>query len=316
MSEQYLDVERDAPARPAHRRTADAAATTPKVERSIVTTTVDTLTHNLRRDLGIATRAAAASGGMVLHPSRAVGAGHDAVATATALVREATAVSGSKSPLWRGRSLSWGLELLRFPLDDVKRSAKNLGGTINDLFVAAAAGGAGAYHRAYGIDLDELRMAMPVSTRTDRSAHGNAFGVSRTLVPVGADPLARFDAVHARLNGVRSEPVLSAFEALSGVANVLPTSLLVKLVRSQVETVDFTTSNVRGAPFDLFIAGARFEHNHPIGPLAGTAFNLTTMSYCGNLDMGLHVNRGAIEDPALLRDCIAASFDELIALGR
>jgi hypothetical protein len=47
----------------------------------------------------------------------------------------------------------------------------------------------------------------------------------------------------------------------------------------------------------------------------GTAFNLTTLSYCGSLDMGLHVNRGAIDDPGLLRDCVRESLEELLACG-
>ena len=74
------------------------------------------------------------------------------------------------------------------PLDDAKRAAKALGGSVNDLFVAGAAGGAGAYHRAQGADVEELRIAMPVSTRSDRSAGGNAFTPTRVLVPVGVRP--------------------------------------------------------------------------------------------------------------------------------
>ena len=53
---------------------------------------------------------------------------------------------------------------------------------------------------------------------------------------------------------------------LAGVANLLPTSVLVRIARQQAETVDFATSNLRAAPFDLFIAGARIEGTYPIGP--------------------------------------------------
>ena len=34
--------------------------------------------------------------------------------------------------------------------------------------------------------------------------------------------------------------------------------------RQQVGTVDFTTSNVRGAPFELYVAGAKILGNHGI----------------------------------------------------
>ena len=93
------------------------------------------------------------------------------------------------------------------------------------------------------------------------------------------------------------------------------TPLLVRTVRQQTATVDFTTSNVRAASFDLYIAGARIEANYPLGPLGGTAFNLTMMSYRGRLNMGLHVDAGAIPDAEVLRDCLAESFAELVAAG-
>ena len=48
---------------------------------------------------------------------------------------------------------------------------------------------------------------------------------------------------------------------------------------------------------------------------AGTAFNLTTLSCSGSLDMGLHVDAAAVGDPELLRACIASSLEELLALA-
>ena len=71
-------------------------------------------------------------------------------------------------------------------------------------------------------------------------------------------------------------------------------------------------SNVRGAPFEVYIAGAQVEALFPMGPIANTAFNLTTMSYAGSLDMGLVVDAGAVEAPEELRDHIEAAYAELI----
>ena len=93
--------------------------------------------------------------------------------------------------------------------DTSYRTAKALGGSLNDFFVAGAAGGAGAYHRRHGAPVDELRMAMPVSTRTDKLAGGNSFVPTRLLVPTDiAEPRARFDAVRAVLTQTRSTPAL------------------------------------------------------------------------------------------------------------
>ena len=93
---------------------------------------------------------------------------------------------------------------------------------------------------------------------------------------------------------------------------MLPPPVLTRLVRQQTATVDFTTSNVRGAPFTLYIAGAQILGNHPIGPLGGTAWNLTTISVDGSLDMGLHLDTGAVDEPELLRTCIESAFAELL----
>jgi hypothetical protein len=205
---------------------------------------------------------------------------------------------------------------MRVPFDDAKRAAKALGGSLNDLFVAGAAGGAAQYHRQCGAPVEELRTAMPVSTRARGTAGGNAFTPTRFVLRVDAeDPRERFLAVQEGIAAVRGERSISAAETMAGIANLLPTSLAVRLARQQVETVDFATSNVRGAPIELYVAGARIEANHPMGPLGGTAFNLTLLSYRGNLDMGLNVDAGAVEHPELLRDCIALSFDELLAAG-
>jgi hypothetical protein len=182
--------------------------------------------------------------------------------------------------------------------------------------VAGAAGGAGAYHRKVGQPIEELRISMPVSTRKDASAGGNAFTPTRVLVPAGIeDPVERFAAIRERLDTTKHEKAMGLVSSVAGVANLLPTSVAVRFARQQVETVDFTTSNVRGAPFPLYIAGARILANYPVGPCAGTAWNLTLMSYDGHLDMGLNCDAGAVDDPELLRDLIAEEYDALLEAG-
>ena len=69
---------------------------------------------------------------------------------------------------------------------------------------------------------------------------------------------------------------------------------------------------MRGSPIELYIAGAKCEGLFPMGPISGTAFNLTTMSYAGSLDMGLVVDAGAVDAPAELRDHIEAAYRDLL----
>jgi diacylglycerol O-acyltransferase / wax synthase len=312
MSEQFVDLARDAPDPPP----VDVPVE-PAPDRGIAAAAAATFGHGVRRMAGVGGRTVSELAGMARSPGRLVATAGAVADAATSLARQVVVTERARSPLWTERSLRRRIEVLRVPLDEARRSSKALGGSINDFFVAGAAGGAGAYHRAFGAEVDELRISMPVSTRTDRSAGGNAFTPARVLVPAGIeDPVERFTAVHERLGRVKGEPALDLAEALAGVVALLPTSVLVRAARSQVETVDFTASNVRGAPFDLYIAGGKILANYPIGPTAGTAFNLTLLSSGGNLDMAAHVDTVAVEDPELLRRCLEGAYEELLAAGR
>ena len=311
MSVEFIDAERDAP------EPEPVPIPPPTRERTPIGDDLLAVTgHVARRTAGMARRLTGDVAGLALHPTRLAAVAGEGVATAQSLARQALPSDRARSPLWTDRTLRRRLDVLRVPLDDAKRTAKALGGSVNDVFVAAVAGGAGDYHRARGHDVEQLRMAMPVSTRVKGGpATTNAFAPTRSLVDVGPDPRARFEAIRERLSVTKTERALSAVAGLAGVMNLLPTSVLVRVARSQVETVDFTTSNVRGAPFDLFIAGARIDANYPLGPVAGTAFNATTLSVAGSLDIGIHTDAGAVDEPESLRDAIEASFAELLALG-
>jgi WS/DGAT/MGAT family acyltransferase len=283
---------------------------------NIVDATLETLGHGVRRTIGVGQRAGAAAFNTITTPDRLVHLPGDVVETGRSVTRQLLITDHAHSPLWRDRSLQRHFDAFDVPFDDAKRAAKSLGGSLNDFFVTGAAEAAGRYHREAGAPVDELRMAMPISTRTDGSAGGNSFAPSRVLVPSDERPIAeRFAEVRRRLTATKGEQAIGLVSGLAGFLNVLPTSVLVRFTRQQVETIDFTTSNVRAAPFDLYIAGAKLEGNYPMGPLAGTAFNLTMMSYRGWLNMGLNVDRGAIADPDRLRAHLEQAYADLIAAG-
>jgi hypothetical protein len=107
----------------------------------------------------------------------------------------------------------------------------------------------------------------------------------------------------------------ASLASLSGLVQILPPALLSWITRSQVAGVDFATSNLRGASFPLYVGGARVLCNATLGPLTGTPFNLTTLSYDGSLDMGLLVDPVAVDDPAGLRSCLEEAYAELIQSG-
>ncbi len=312
LAERFLDLERRPPEPDEEPEITARASGLPGP--SFVGRALGTAGHLGRQVAETTVGLTRAAGDALIHPQDWPARAAEAGETARSVARQLVGTNEARSPLWTERSLWRQLEVLQVPFDDVKQAAAARDVTINDLFVTAAARAAGAVHRQAGCPVDELRMAMPMSTRDDKSAAGNAFSLTRSLVPIDVtDPAKHLEAVHDLLAATRGEKAFQVLDQLAGVMNVLPTSALVAAARHQAETVDFTTSNLRGAPFPLYFGGAQIVENYPVGPLAGTAFNLTMLSYAGEMHCGLLVDAAAIEDPTALRDALKDAFEELTA---
>ena len=226
------------------------------------------------------------------------------------------------SPLWTDRSLDRWFGTTSLDLEAVKTAARSMGGTVNDFFVAGASHAAAQIHDRHGTPVPELRMSMPVSIRESRPegrgdpmAGGNAFAPAQVMVPtdLGTPLTERFQQIHDRLGATRSEKALNALGGAAAVINLLPTAALLATGERATAGIDFVCSNVRAAPFDLYMGGALLEANYPVGPLAGTAFNLTTMSYRGTLWLGLHVDSGAVDQPEELLSELESAYVALFA---
>lgn len=330
ISVQFLDFERTPPLDPPVHAPADAddgtdgavpdagaAGDRPGCDLPAgwLSRTAGALGHMARQRGTQVARTAGSVGGLALHPDQLRGRGADLVDMARSVVRQLT-VDGRRSPLWTEHSLERWFGTTRLALEDVRSAAHALDGSVNDLFVAGAASAASVYHRRAGRPVDQLRVSMPVSTRHDRRAGGNAFAPSQALVATADLSAAeRFASVHDSLTAVKDERALGSMESAASAINLLPTAALVRTGQRMAGSVDFVCSNVKAAPFDLFIAGAFMEANYPIGPLAGTAFNLTTMSYRGWLFLGLVVDPAAVDDPQLLLDDLERSYRDLLRAG-
>ncbi len=285
----------------------------------LTSTATQSISHLVRRQIGIARRAL---GEVVIWPAdprRAVEKANDAVTATTATVG-ALRGSGNEveggSPLWKHRSRHRHLEHVRVDFEDLKLASKRLGVTINDLFMAGMTEGAVRYHTDRDVEVDAFNTSFVVSTRTDSAAGGNAF----TPVPVQVSgevmPLReRIDGIAMRLHEKReSMSHGGGMGAISGVANLLPTSVITRAARAQAGRIDFATSNLRGAPFPLYVSGARALSLVTMGPVAGTACNATGISYDGMFEIGLFMDPRAIDAPRDFRDAIEAAFAEIVEL--
>lgn len=224
-------------------------------------------------------------------------------------------MQGAGSPLWTTRSRRRYLEALSVPFEAAHDAAKALGGTVNDFFVAGAVDGAWRYHDQLGASLDRLHISFVVSTRGAAKGPQNAFTPVPVDVPTGAmSPAERFVVVRDLLHAQRQQvhgggPIAN----VALVANLLPTSVVTGIARSQAAHIDFATSNLPGFLGDSYVCGARAEHTYVFGPVAGTAFNLTAYSTAGQLDLGIQLDPAAVAEPARLRQCMEAAYRDLVA---
>ena len=222
-----------------------------------------------------------------------------------------------RSPIIGARSLGRRLAALDVPLDDMKRAAKGVGGSLNDAFLAAVVGGVQRYHQLHGVEPAALRMVMPINLRGEGTAlGGNHFTPARFLVPLQiADPEERMRALGDLARAARDEPAVALTDALALVLNQLPTRVTTAFFGAMLKGSDFVTSNVPGSPFPLYVAGAELERLYPFGPLSGTAANVTLLSHCGTCCIGINTDTLAIPDAAEFSKSVEAGFSEVLALG-
>jgi diacylglycerol O-acyltransferase len=275
--------------------------------------------HRAEENLGLASRvlgaAPGALGGLLRDP---VGSARGTGRLLGSLRRLLAPVSAPLSPVMRARSTSVHFDVLSLPLDDLKRPARVAGGTLNDAFVAAVAGGMRLYHLRHGQPVQELRMTMPVNLRDEgeqgRRA-GNQFAPARFPIPIAiADPLERIRVLHDRVAAQRAEPALSLVEDVSGVLARLPRVVSVRMLGSMLKAVDLVTSNVPGPPFTVYASGARVDSMVGFGPLSGAAANVTLFSYDGTVQLGVNTDRAAVSDPDVFLSCLQDGFSEVLAV--
>ncbi|MGB3734303.1 MAG: wax ester/triacylglycerol synthase domain-containing protein [Ilumatobacter sp.] len=274
-------------------------------------------THVARRQFGIGRRMVGEVAMWPADPSRftdRVSNLVDTVKGAAAQLSPSEEEAQSSSPLWKGRSRHRHLEWVQLQVDDLKKVGKSAGGTINDAFMAGLAEAAHRYHVAHGVDIDTVNSSFVLSTRTDKKAGGNAFTPVPVKLPAGEmDPVDRISAVMAAAEDAKLDAQKTGgMTGLSGVANLLPTSVVTSTARAAASRIDFATSNLRGAPFPIFVSGAEVTATIPMGPVAGTGANITALSMNGNFDIGLFIDPEAIAEPEEFRRHVEESFADML----
>lgn len=201
------------------------------------------------------------------------------------------------------------LAVLRWSLEELRASGHALGVTVNDLLLAAVAGGLRELLLARGDDVDRLtlRTSVPAATRAGRQASG----ILLVDLPVReTDPLRRLETVH-RVTTEQKRKLSAGSPDITDVMHMPPplARIGVRWLRRFGGTrVNLFVTNVPGPTAPLWLAGARLLGAIPVAPLVQrVGLCVAALSYDGDLALSVHAD-GSVSDLQILADGMTADF--------
>lgn len=259
--------------------------------------------------------------GAATHPERARDLYRRSRAMAEVLVRDeliAAPRSSINAPIGARRRLA----MVSVPLDDLKRIKAGLGGTVNDVVLAAAAGGLRELLLARGEELPPqgLRAMVPVNLRSasERLALGNRITSLFVHLPVAeADPRRRYQRQMEEAETLKSSTQAVGTSTIIDLTGAAPPIVHSLLARSLYATrlFNLTVTNVPGPQHPLYAFGSRLEAVWPLVPLAADhALGLAIFSYDGTVFFCANADHEAMRDLDRFVDGILGSVTELLGL--
>ena len=218
-----------------------------------------------------------------------------------------TATSSLNGPLGPHRRYGWASTTV----SDIKAIRTELGGTFNDVVLAAITNGFRELLLSRGESVDRVvRTLVPVSVRPrDDSGHGRrgrdpaeqGLGHVRRAPGVHRRRRPRLLAVSRQMEGLKDSRQAVAGEALTSMTGFAPPMLLAlgmrvstRMAQHQVNTV---TTNVPGPQVPLYMGGRQMIRAFPYVPLgAQMRIGVAIFSYNGEVSFGVTGDYDSTED--------------------
>lgn len=223
-----------------------------------------------------------------------------------------------KGKLGRKKVVAWTGDL---SMADVKRVKNAFGVTVNDVLVAAVAGGLRRYLLARGErvprDLD-IRAMLPVNLRPLKDAVklGNHFGLVVLSLPLGLkNPLDRMLEVKRRMDDLKNSPEAVVGYSLLEAMGMTPTEIENLAVEFFAMKSTLVLTNVPGPRQQLYFAGSPIEHIMFWVPQSGRlGMGVSIFSYADSVSVGVMTDAGLVSDPEAVADFIEDDFLEMLRL--
>jgi WS/DGAT/MGAT family acyltransferase len=286
------------------------AAPAPSAERLLVRGARDLLGDHLgllRGSLRAATsptRSAKQTVSGALRAARA--AGHSLRAAPQSLLNR---------PLSPLRALAW----THRPLADLQLVKRAYGMTINDVLLAAVAGGMRTYMLRRREDPIALKAMVPVNVRRPGDAHALGNQISFVFVELPCNesqPLGRLYHVRSTMKQRKRDGAPEGADLLFKAAARTPVGVqraISRLVASP-RTFNLVVSNVPGPRAPLFMLGCPLKTIYPVVPLAdnhAVSIGMTTVG--DQACFGIYADRQALPDVDVLARDVDNAITELLA---
>jgi WS/DGAT/MGAT family acyltransferase len=206
-------------------------------------------------------------------------------------------------------------------LEELKRIKNSLGGTVNDVVLAAVSGGLRRLLKGRGelVDSIELRAMVPVSVRADadRGALGNQVASVWAALPVyEPDPVERLRIVHDEMKDLKASGQAVGAQVLTTLGEWAPPTIVAQASRlvARQRAFNLVITNVPGPQIPLYSLGREMEEVYPVLPLSSnTSMGVALLSYNGTIGFGLLGDYDTAPDLEVLAEGIEKSIAELAA---
>jgi WS/DGAT/MGAT family acyltransferase len=271
------------------------------------------------RALGaLANRARTASGMVrISSPREGLRAADDGLRAATALAGD-TLRAAPSSFLNPEITPARTLVTQTMPMDELDRIKRICGVKLNDVVLTLAAGALRQLALVRGEEPADVRVMVPVSTRSDaeRDSGGNRITFCFLPLPLSeAHPLDRLGRVRAEMAEIKRSGRIAGSELLLRSLEQLPGPLRTRAAKlaASPRLYNLTVSNVPGPPVPLYAAGARVTSVFPVIPLAdGHALSIGVLSYDGAMHFTAYADPVTLPEAREMPTLLSVALVELL----
>ena len=206
------------------------------------------------------------------------------------------------------------MALVRSSLDEVRGIARAHDATINDVLLAATAGGLRSLLITRGESVEDLALPIyvPVSLRREIGGGDGGNLITQMVIPLPlgiSDPGERLRHI-AQTTAQRKATARPSLGAL--FRSKLITGVMLKLIARQ--RVNLVSANIPGPPMPLYFAGAQMLEIFPMVNLIGTvSLGIAAMSYAGGFTITAIADGDTYPDLDVLAAGLRGDLDVLAA---